>query len=149
MPSAIKSNPSLVIAGCCSFVGALMHLVCIAGGADWYRWMGAGERIARQVEAGELMPAVLTLLISTLLCGWGLLAFSGAGLIRRLPLLVPGLWVITAVYLLRGVAGFVLPVLVDHPMVQQNSLTFWWTSSLVCCVFGGFYWHGTRQLQRL
>lgn len=148
MPSAIKPNPSLVVAGCCSLVGALMHLVCIAGGADWYRWMGAGERIAQQVEAGELMPGVLTLLISAMLLCWGLLAFSGAGLIRRLPLLVPGLWVITAVYLLRGVTGFVLPLLIDHPMVQQNSLAFWWTSSLVCCVFGGFYWHGTRQLQR-
>lgn len=134
------------MAGSCSVVGALLHLVCIAGGADWYRFMGAGERIAKQVEAGEWMPALITLLISSLLLVWALFAFSGAGLIRKLPMLRTALVLISSVYLVRGIAGFFLPLWVDDPMVQQNSLTFWWVSSTVCCIFGGFYAVGTKRL---
>lgn len=134
------------MAGSCSVVGALLHLVCIVGGADWYRWMGAGERIAQQVEAGEWMPALITLLISSLLLVWALFAFSGAGLIRKLPMLRTALVLISSVYLVRGIAGFFLPLWVDDPMVQQNSLTFWWVSSTVCCIFGGFYAVGTKRL---
>lgn len=142
----MQTNQSLIMAGCCSVVGALLHLVCIVGGADWYRLMGAGERIAQQVEAGQWMPALITLLISSLLLIWALYAFSGAGLIRKLPMLRTALVLISSVYLVRGIAGFFLPLWVDEPMVQQNSLTFWWVSSSVCCIFGGFYAVGTKRL---
>lgn len=146
MNNFMPTNKPLMIAGCCSILGALLHVVCIAGGADWYRFMGAGERIAKQVQAGEVMPAVITLLISSLLLVWALFAFSGAGLIRKLPMLRTALVLISSVYLLRGIAGFFLPLWVDHSMVQQNSVTFWWISSTVCCIFGGFYAVGTYRL---
>jgi hypothetical protein len=118
----MPANKPLVIAGCCSILGALLHLVCIGGGADWYRLMGAGERIAKQVEAGEVMPAVITLLISSLLLVWALLAFSGAGLIRKLPMLRTGLVLISSVYLLRGIAGFFLPLAVFMPLAPIDYL---------------------------
>jgi len=51
---------------------------------------------------GSVLPAVVTAFIVVILAVWGLYAFSGAGLIRKLPYLRPGLIVIAAIYTLRG-----------------------------------------------
>ena len=53
------------------------------------------------------------LLIASLIVGlifvvWGLYGFSGAGVIRRLPLLRLGLIVIGGIYILRGIPGIMI-----------------------------------------
>jgi hypothetical protein len=60
--------------------------------------------MARMAARGHWYPTVLTLGIAAILCAWALYAWSGAGLIPRLPLLRPGLCAITGVYLLRALA---------------------------------------------
>ena len=141
-------NKQLVIGGCLSFVAALLHMLCIIGGPEWYLFFGAGERMAHLAAEGDLYPTVITLFIASILMGWGLYAFSGAGLIIKLPLLKTCLTLITAVYLVRGLGGLVGPFLTTHPIVHQNSLAFWLVSSIVCCIFGAFYLLGTIQLFR-
>ena len=49
---------ALVLAGLLVALASLAHLVCIAVGARAYRFMGAGERMARAVEAGKLKPVI-------------------------------------------------------------------------------------------
>ena len=54
-----------------------------------------------------------TLLVASLVVGlvfalWGLYGFSGAGVIRRLPLLRLGLIVIGGIYTLRGIPGIMI-----------------------------------------
>ncbi len=39
-------NTPLIIGGYLSFVAALLHISCIFGGPEWYRFFGAGERMA-------------------------------------------------------------------------------------------------------
>jgi hypothetical protein len=58
-------------------------------------------------------------------------AFSAAGLILRLPLLRLGLVLITAVYLVRGIAGFFFYA---NPM--GRSPEFWLWSSGICLTIG-------------
>jgi hypothetical protein len=60
-----------------------------------------------------LCPRVYAVLIALLLFVWAAYAFSGAGLLRRLPLLRTGLVTISAVYLLRGLAP--VPMLFMKP----------------------------------
>src|SRR5215468_9676760 len=69
-----------------SGIAAVAHLACIVVGAPAYRFMGAGERMARAVEAGKLRPTLVTLAIASLLSIWAAYALSGAGVIDRLPL---------------------------------------------------------------
>lgn len=138
-------NQSLIIAGWLSMAAAFAHLVCILGGPDWYLAMGAGRKIAQMVQDGLWYPTLITLAISALLVSWGLYAWSGAGLIRPLPCLNIALVVISLVYIVRGLGGFILPLVVDSPMVQQNSLTFWWISSSICCLYGYVYAIGTYR----
>ncbi|HEX8620447.1 MAG TPA: hypothetical protein VF718_00600 [Allosphingosinicella sp.] len=131
-------QPWLIAAAALSGAAALLHLATIAGGPGWYRFLGAGERMARLAEAGSPRPALITLLIASVLAIWSAYALAGAGLIPRLPLLRTALVTITAVYLLRG--------LVLAPALAMNggrASPFLWWSSLIVLAFGITYAVGT------
>lgn len=51
-----------------SISAAVAHLACVAAGPQAYRFMGAGEKMARAAESGSIRPAVITLLISSGIC---------------------------------------------------------------------------------
>ncbi|GGP50750.1 hypothetical protein GCM10009347_17200 [Shewanella algicola] len=144
----MQKNSLLVIAGCLSLFAALLHISCIFGGPDWYSFFGAGENMAQMAAAGDTYPTIVTLIIAAMLCVWGLYAFSGAGLIVKLPLLKTCLVLITAVYLIRGLAGLIVPFFTSAPEIHQNSMAFWLVRSIVCCIYGIYYLLGTRQLWR-
>lgn len=134
----MTGNKWLVAGGILSALAAILHLAVIAGGPSWYRFFGAGEESAGAAEQGSSMPALITLAIAAMLMVWALYAFSGAGLIRRLPLLRTALILIAAVYLLRALS--LLPVLVLRPELVD---TFSVVSSLVVLAYGLAYAIGT------
>lgn len=130
----------LVLAGAGSFLAALLHLACIAGGPSWYRAMGAGERMATLAARGDRRPTLITLAITGVLVVWGLYAWSGAGWLPRLPLLKAVLCVITAVYLLRGVVFRLL-----QTYFPGNGAAFWFWSSAICVGLGLLHLLGLLQ----
>jgi putative oxidoreductase len=95
--------------------------------------------MAQLAAQGDPYPTIVTLIIASILTGWGLYALSGAGVIFKLPLLKTCLVLITTIYLLRGVVGLIGPFFTSAPVVHQNSVTFWVISSIMCCVYGTFY----------
>lgn len=135
----------LLLAGGLSCMAALVHLACIAGGAPWYRALGAGEEMARAAERGQWGPAIVTLAIAIVLGIWSLYAWSGAGLLPRLPLLRWVLAAITAVYLARGLFFVFL-----QPHFPGNSPAFWYWSSGICAAIGVIHliglWHAWPRL---
>jgi len=141
----MNGSTQLKIAAFLSFIAALLHVAIIFGGPEWYRFFGAGEGMAKLAESGSTEPTVITFSISVVLTVWGLYALSGAGVVLKLPLLKLALCLISAVFLLRGVAGFILPIFTNHPVIAQNSVTFWVVSSAICCVIGVFYVLGTKN----
>ena len=134
-------NPWLVAAGWSALAAAALHLACIAGGPGWYRALGAGDRMARAAERGSATPALITAAIAAMLALWAAYAFSGAGLIGRLPLLRLGLVAITAVLLLRGLVLF-HPPLLRRPDLSDSFLLW---SSLIVLALGLLYAVGTWQ----
>ena len=128
----------LTAAALLSAAAAILHLGVIAGGADWYRFFGAGEEMARLAERGSPTPALITLAIAAVLAAWSAYALAAAGRIRRLPLMRTALVAISAVYLLRGLA--LVPVLAFAPG-QVDTFMLW--SSLVVLVYGITYAVGT------
>jgi hypothetical protein len=131
-------NFALIVGGWLSAAASLLHLGCIFGGADWYRFFGAGEEMARMAERGHWFPPVVTLGVAIILAIWAAYAFSGAGVIRRLPLLRTALVVITSIYLLRGLILF--PTLAIQPE-RVSSFGIW--SSLIVLGYGITYAIGT------
>jgi hypothetical protein len=142
----MRTNGWLILAGCLSLIASLLHVACIVGGPAWYRFFGAGERMARMAERGDAWPTVVTLGIAAVLMVWAIYAFSGAGLIGRPPLLRAGLVAISAVYLVRGLV--LVPALfpAQFPMLARlgvSSGPFWIWSSAIVLAFGLAYAIGT------
>jgi hypothetical protein len=127
----LAPDPWLLAAAALSALAALLHVGCIVFGAAWYRFFGAGERMARLADAGDWRPAVVTSGIVVVLAVWAAYALSGAGAIRALPLLRTALCAITAVYLLRGAVGMVYAA-----TGARAETAFWWWSSAICLMFG-------------
>ena len=133
-------NILLVVAGALSAIAALAHIGCIYFGASWYRFFGAGEQMAIMAEQGSLRPTIITSGIVLVLSIWSLYAFSAAGLIGKLPLIRTALIIITAIYLLRGVAGFLF---ISTPL--GRSPEFWFWSSAICLSLGLLHLIGLKQ----
>jgi len=127
-----------VVGGWLSVAASLLHIGCIIGGPDWYRFFGAGEEMAQAAARGEWMPAIVTTGIAAILGIWAAFAFSGAGRITRLPLLRTGLIVISAIYLLRGL--ILIPLFLRRPELV-DSFAIW--SSLIVLAYGLAYAIGT------
>ena len=138
-----RRNNWLVAGGCMSLAAALLHLATIAGGPAWYRFLGAGEAMARMAERGHWYPPVVTVAIAGVLAAWAAYAFSGAGLVRRLPLIRTALVAISLVYLLRGLV--LVPIALFDPRALVP-FTIW--SSLIVLAYGIVYAVGTRKAWR-
>lgn len=144
---------SLKIAGWLVFLVALLHLGIIVGGADWYRFFGAGEAMAVMSEQGSIYPAVVTACVAALLFIWSLYAFSGAGIIRPLPLLKAALLITGMIFLARGFVAVPLLFLMDsqHVLEIKEKMGFMLVTSALClflavCYLKGF-WRLYRQLK--
>ena len=136
----MRHNPWLTVGGCLSLAASLLHIACIFGGPDWYRFFGAGEDMARAAERGQSYPALVTFAIAIILAIWAAYAFAGAGLIRKLPLMRAALVAISMIYLLR--AMMLVPLLILRPDAV-DSFAIW--SSLIVLVYGLAYAIGTWQ----
>ncbi len=136
----------LAYAGMLSAAASIAHICIVLGGPSWYRFFGAGERMAKLAEQKSITPTIVTLGIAAVLGIWALYAWSGAGVIPKLPLIKPALVVITSVYLLRGVVGLVAPHVSKHPAIVSNSKRFWFWSSLVCLGIGVTHLLGTVKV---
>ena len=139
MNSLSQGQMWLIAGGSLSIAASLLHLGCIVGGPDWYRFFGAGERVAQAAARGSWVPAAMTSGIAAVLAIWAAYAFSGAGLIARLPLLRTGLVVITAIYVLRGMVLF-FPSAFQRPDLSESFLRW---SSIIVLAFGLVHAIGT------
>jgi len=132
---------ALVTGAVLSALAALAHLACIVIGARAYRFMGAGERMARAAEAGKRKPTLVTLAIAGVLFVWAAFALSGAGVIGPLPLTKAALLAICGVYFGRAL-GFPL----IRRAFPENSDAFWFASSAICLFIGLVHAYGVVSL---
>ncbi len=140
----------LVLGGGLSGVASLIHVAIILGGPDWYRFFGAGERMAQLAARGSAYPTVITAGIAVILGIWMLYAFSGAGLIRRLPFLRPALILIATIYLTRGILGVPAVLFGNDPYAKELSarMMFMVLSSAICVFLGFCYAFGAALVWR-
>jgi len=97
-----KMGKVLLLTGAClNFVIALVHVGIVVGGPPAYIYFGVTD-LADLAAQGSPIPAAATLILAIIFAGCGLYALSGAGVLRRLPLLRLGLLFIGGVYVLRG-----------------------------------------------
>lgn len=122
---------TLIFAAVSIAVAAALHFSCIFIGAPAFRFLGAGEAIAKMAERGHWYPTFIAFVIGMLLSTWAAYALSGAGITPRLPL-TPYALLIIAIILLARAIGFTLL----KPLFPGNSQAFWFLSSSICLVIG-------------
>jgi len=91
----------LILAACANFAIALLHAVIPFMGVNGYIYFGTSE-LALLESQGSPVPEIATWFLALVFAGFGFYCLSGAGTIRRLPLLTPALWFIGGIYTLRG-----------------------------------------------
>ncbi len=102
--------------------------------------------MATAAESGSAFPALLTFVLTAVFAIWGFYGLSGAGVIRRLPLLKIALLLIGAVYTLRGVVVLqqLFQILASSAEVAPREIVF----SLVSLIIGLAYLIGTVKSWR-
>jgi hypothetical protein len=93
----------LVFVGVVATAGALLHIAILFGGPDWYAFFGAPQGLVDMARAGNVRAPISCLVIAAFLSLLAAYAFSGAGVIRRLPFLRLVLSSIAGVLILRGI----------------------------------------------
>ena len=112
------------------FLAAALHVGIVLGGPAWYRFFGAGERMARMAERRHPWPTVVTLAIASGLCVFGAYAMTAGGHFPTLPLAREALMAITAIYALRAAVPLLLA-----PLMASMRTRFMIVSSLICGVY--------------
>ncbi len=133
-------NIFLMLGGIFSIVASFAHIGIIIGGASWYRYFGAGDKMVAMSENGLLLPSIVTFFIAAVLFVWGVYAFSAAGLIRSLPFIKTITTVIAMIYTARGL--LLLPALfLTDGLKGWNGMDnpFWVWSSLISLTIGILY----------
>lgn len=132
--SPALATTALGVAAALTFLAALLHWMCIVRGAPAFRFLGAGEALARMAERGHWYPPLIAFVVGALLALSAAYALAGAGWVAPLPGTPYALAAIAAVFVLRAV---MFPLL--KPAFPENSTRFWWVTSGICLVIGLAY----------
>ncbi len=145
-------NTLLLISAVLVLFGALLHLAIPIGGPSWYRLFGAPEGLVAMAEAGSMRPVITCIVIALVLGVIAAYGFSGAGRIRRLPLLRPMLGIIGAGLIVRGLSF--LPLALWRPDILarlcgncQDINAFLIITSALCLFVGIGYLSGAVRAQ--
>ncbi len=143
----------LIFTGMLALAGALLHIAIMIGGPAWYDFFGAPEGLVQMARNGNLRAPISCLVIASMLFVFAAYAFSGAALIKRLPLLRLVMALIAVVLILRGV--LFIPLILFQPGLLSGVCdcrsidTFIVVTSLVCLVMGIGFVLGTIYNRRL
>ncbi len=132
------NNIVLLFAAILSFCAAIFQLV-ISLVPKWSAFFGAGEELTSKPLLLLLLGGLVAILLST----WGFYGLSGAGLIRRLPLLRLVIFLIGAIYIFRGLP--IIMKLLERVQFLPASGALELPTFLVCLgalIAGIFYWAG-------
>lgn len=124
-----------------SFAIAIVHVAAIFGGESFARFFNAPPLVLAMIQQRSLWIIPVVLVLCGVLSTFGLYAWSGAGRMRRLPLLRTGLVTVGAIYFLRGLLlGPLVVFAVRHPGgVSWQSFAF----CIVSLLLGLAYLAGT------
>ena len=135
--------------GLAATAGALLHIAIMFGGPDWYAFFGAPSGLVELARIGHPRAAISCLVIASFLFILAAYAFSGANVIRRLPLLRPVLAMIGLVLIARG--ALFIPMILWKPdslarICDCGSVDmFIVVTSVLCLAMGASYLFGALQ----
>lgn len=137
-----QANLPLAAAGVLLLLIAAAHLAALFVGPAAFDYMDAPQ-LGDAVRGGAWWPVPLTVVVTAVFGAFAAVAFSGAGLIRPLPMLDRALLVVGGVFTVRGVGVvyFTWLVIADSPRAIPQEIGF----SLVALLVGALVLIGWRS----
>ena len=139
----VKKELWATLAGISAFLGGLLHVIALIGGADWIYFFHAPPSVVESARLGTWLAPVSTLLITVLMWLCGLYALSAAGYLRRLPLLRTGLFVVAFICIVRGL--IFIPLIMINSAWLKRFDTFEIVASVIWLAIGIFFALGWRS----
>jgi hypothetical protein len=146
MESRVKSKPGilyLVVVALIAVATAIAHMSCIFLGPECFSAQMAPPQVIESAKNGTWLAPVGTIFISAIFLVVGLYALSGAGIIRKLPLLKLGIYTISTLCIIRGVLP--LQLWIRHPE-KVNSIVFY--TGVIWLVTGLLFLFGYLLVQK-
>ncbi len=137
-------NNYLFIATILMLLITLLHVAVIIGGASWYRFFGAGEKMARLHENASLYPILITVFVTALLLIGTLYTYCAYSNVCILLYSKEVLIVMSVIFISRGLFFIPLMLSVSHPYCKElkEKKLFLFISSLISLVVGSIYMMG-------
>ena len=138
----MKSKVGIILLVLSAFIAmgtAVAHLSCIFLGSECYAAQMAPPQIIESAKNGTYLAPIGTVFASTLFVVLGLYALSGAGIIRKLPLLKYAIYSVATLCIIRGVLP--LQLWLRHPD-KVNDIIFY--TGIVWLVTGLLFLFGYR-----
>ena len=135
----MKSKHFLIAGGMISTLISIMHVLLVLKPA-LFVYISAGQEsmLAQLAVQGSSPTTIATVALTLIFAVWAIYAFSGAGLIRPLPLLRAALILISVIYLFRALAIFT-----EINMVMNQGYPFRFVVfSAISLIAGLFYLFG-------
>ena len=135
----MKSKHFLIAGGMISALISIIHVLLVLTPA-LFVYISAGQEsmLAQLAVQGSSPTTIATIALALIFAVWAIYAFSGAGLIRPLPLLRAALILISVIYLFRALAIFT-----EINMVMNQGYPFRFVVfSAISLIAGLFYLFG-------
>jgi hypothetical protein len=126
----------LVSAGIIASIAALWHLLCIIGGPSWFEFARAPQQIIDSSQHGTLLAPLGTIIVASLMFACTVFSFSGAGFIRKVPLLKPALITISFICTVRALIAIPILITPDGYDIWEIVASSVWLYVGVCFIFG-------------
>jgi len=130
----------LVLAALFAIGTAIAHTSCIFIGPECYAAQMAPPQIVESAINGTYLAPIGTIFASSIFVVLGLYALSGAGVIRKLPLLKFTIYTVATLCIIRGILP--LQLWLRHPE-KVDDITFY--TGIVWLVAGLLYLFGYRM----
>jgi len=124
----------LISVAALAFFTALSHMSCIVLGPECYRAQMAPESLIELSKSAPWRAALETTLVSLLFVTTAVYCLSGAGVIRKVPLLKPAIITISVLCTLRGLATLPLSMLFPEHVTTFSIIagTLWFLAGVFC-----------------
>ena len=131
----------LISVAALALLTALSHMSCIVLGPECYRAQMAPESLIELSKSAPWRAALETTLVSLLFVATAVYCLSGAGVIRKVPLLKPAIITISVLCTLRGLATLPLSML-----FTEHVTTFSIIAGILWLLAGVFCFSGYRLM---
>ncbi len=134
----MTKNKALFIGSIINFIIALGHLACLGYLQQTFQIYDIADAMNGLTETyGASFPYIITCVVALCFLVCGIYGLSACGIIRKLPLLKLGIFVIAAVFLFRAISGIFI--------LASSFIYIELSSTLVALLVGLLYLYGGIQ----